>query len=137
MFVPLLEALGDHIANVEGFIVMTDEAHMPETSLNNVLCYETLIGAESTAFTWPQFDERSASALCYTSGTTGHPKGVLYDHRSTILHAYAAVAPDVMDLSSRDTVLPVVPLFHVNAWGIPYSALITGAKIVFPGPKMG
>ena len=137
MFVPLLEALGDHIANVEGFIVMTDEAHMPETSLNNVLCYETLIGAESTAFAWPQFDERSASALCYTSGTTGHPKGVLYDHRSTILHAYAAIAPDVMDLSSRDTVLPVVPLFHVNAWGIPYSMLMTGAKIVFPGPKMG
>jgi fatty-acyl-CoA synthase len=137
MFVPLLEALGDHIAGVEGFIVMTDEAHMPETSLNNVLCYETLIGAESDAFTWPEFDERSASALCYTSGTTGNPKGVLYDHRSTILHAYAAVAPDVLDLSSRDTVLPVVPLFHVNAWGIPYSSLMTGAKIVFPGPKMG
>jgi fatty-acyl-CoA synthase len=137
MFVPLLEALGDHIANVEGFVVMTDEAHMPETSLNNVHCYETLISAESTEFEWPQIDERSASALCYTSGTTGNPKGVLYDHRSTILHAYAAVAPDVMNLSSRDTVLPVVPLFHVNAWGIPYSTLMTGAKLVFPGPKMG
>jgi len=121
MFVPLLEALGDHIANVEGFVIMTDEAHMPETTLNNVHCYETLISAESAEFEWPQFDERSASALCYTSGTTGNPKGVLYDHRSTILHAYAAVAPDVMNLSSRDTVLPVVPLFHVNAWGIPYS----------------
>ena len=137
MFVPLLEALGDHIANVEGFVVMTDEAHMPETSLSNVHCYETMISAESEDFQWPQIDERSASALCYTSGTTGNPKGVLYDHRSTILHAYAAVAPDVMNLSSRDTVLPVVPLFHVNAWGIPYSTLMTGAKLVFPGPKMG
>ncbi len=137
MFVPLLEKLLPQIENVEGFVVMTDEAHMPETSLPNVVCYETLIGAESSDYVWPELDERSASALCYTSGTTGDPKGVLYDHRSTVLHAYVAPAPDVMNLSSTDCVLPVVPLFHVNAWGVPYSCLMVGAKIVFPGPKMG
>ncbi len=137
MFVPLLEKLLPQIGNVEGFVVMTDEAHMPETSLPNVVCYETLIGAESSDYVWPELDERSASALCYTSGTTGDPKGVLYDHRSTVLHAYVAPAPDVMNLSSTDCVLPVVPLFHVNAWGVPYSCLMVGAKIVFPGPKMG
>jgi fatty-acyl-CoA synthase len=137
MFVPLLEKLLPQIPNVEGFIVMTDEAHMPETSLPNALCYETLLAAESADYEWPALDETTASALCYTSGTTGDPKGVLYDHRSTVLHAYASVAPDVMNLSSMDTVLPVVPLFHVNAWGIPYAALITGARLVFPGPKMG
>jgi len=137
MFVPLIEAIADKIPGVEGFVVMTDEAHMPESSLKNLKCYETLIGAESTDYVWPELDERSASALCYTSGTTGDPKGVLYDHRSTVLHAYVAVAPDVMDLSSRDCVLPVVPLFHVNAWGIPYSTFMVGAKIVFPGSKMG
>jgi fatty-acyl-CoA synthase len=137
MFVPLLEKLLPLIPNVEGFVIMTDEAHMPETQLPNAKCYEQLVGAESADYTWPDFDERTASALCYTSGTTGDPKGVLYDHRSTVLHAYAGVAPDVMNLSARDTVLPVVPLFHVNAWGVPYSALMTGAKLVFPGPKMG
>ena len=137
MFVPLLEALGDKIAGVEGFVVMTDEAHMPDTSLKNTLCYETLIGAESDGYAWPDMDERTASALCYTSGTTGDPKGVLYDHRSTVIHAFAAIAPDIMGLSSRDCVLPVVPLFHVNAWGIPYSTFMVGSKLVFPGPKMG
>ncbi|MCP5089375.1 MAG: long-chain-fatty-acid--CoA ligase [Gammaproteobacteria bacterium] len=137
MFVPLLEKLLPQIGAVEGFVVMTDEAHMPDTSLPNAVCYETLIGAESRDYAWPQLDERTASALCYTSGTTGDPKGVLYDHRSTVLHAYAAPAPDIMDLSSSDCVLPVVPLFHVNAWGIPYSVLMVGAKLVFPGPKMG
>ena len=137
MFVPLLEKLLPQIPNVEGFVVMTDEAHMPETSLPNAICYETLIGSESSEYEWPELDERSASALCYTSGTTGDPKGVLYDHRSTVLHAYAAPAPDIMNLSSTDCVLPVVPLFHVNAWGVPYSCLMVGAKLVFPGPKMG
>lgn len=137
MFVPLLEKLLPQIGAVEGFVVMTDEAHMPDTSLPNAVCYETLIGTESSDYAWPQLDERTASALCYTSGTTGDPKGVLYDHRSTVLHAYAAPAPDIMDLSSSDCVLPVVPLFHVNAWGIPYSVLMVGAKLVFPGPKMG
>ena len=137
MFVPLLEKLLPQISNVEGFVIMTDEAHMPETSLPNALCYETLLAAESADLEWPKLDERTASALCYTSGTTGDPKGVLYDHRSTVLHAYACLGPDVMGLSSRDVVLPVVPLFHVNAWGVPYSAMMTGAKLVMPGPKMG
>jgi fatty-acyl-CoA synthase len=137
MFVPLLEKLLPQIPGVEGFIVMTDEAHMPETSLPNAVCYETLLAAESAEYQWPELDERTASALCYTSGTTGDPKGVLYDHRSTVLHAYAGVAPDALNLSSTDVILPVVPLFHVNAWGIPYSALMMGSKLVFPGPKMG
>ncbi len=137
MFVPLLEAIAPQVSTLEGVVVLSDEAHMPETSLDNVHCYETLLAAESDEFVWPDVDERSASALCYTSGTTGDPKGVLYNHRSTILHAYAAVAPDVMGLKSRDSVLPVVPLFHVNAWGIPYAAAIVGAKLIFPGPKMG
>ena len=137
MFVPLLESIADKISRVEGFVVMTDAAHMPESSLSNMLCYETLLAAESSDYTWPDLDERCASSLCYTSGTTGDPKGVLYDHRSTILHAYAGVAPDVLGLSSLDCIMPVVPLFHVNAWGTPYSAVMVGAKIVFPGPKMG
>ena len=137
LVMPLVENLAKHFKDVEGIVVMTDEAHMPETTLPNALCYETLIAGESSAFDWPSFDERTASALCYTSGTTGDPKGVLYDNRSTVLHAYASLAPDVLNLASKDVVLPVVPLFHVNAWGIPYSALIAGAKLVFPGPKMG
>jgi acyl-CoA synthetase (AMP-forming)/AMP-acid ligase II len=137
MFVPLLEAIADKIAGVEGFVVMTDEKHMPETKLANVMCYESLIAEESAEFEWPELDEQTASALCYTSGTTGDPKGVLYDHRSTVLHALAAVAPDHMDLASRDAVLPVVPLFHVNAWGVPYAAFMAGCKLVLPGPKMG
>lgn len=137
MFVPLLEKISEHIKDVEGFVVLTDAAHMPETSLPNVMCYETLIADESAEYAWPDLDENSASALCYTSGTTGDPKGVLYSHRSTILHAYAGIAPDTLGLSSNDVVLPVVPLFHVNAWGIPYCTIMAGSKIVFPGPKMG
>jgi len=137
MFVPLLEKISEHIKHVEGFVILTDEKHMPETSLPNVMCYETLIADEPVEYMWPDLDENTASALCYTSGTTGDPKGVLFSHRSTVLHAYAGVAPDVMGLSSNDSVLPVVPLFHVNAWGIPYSTIMTGSKIVFPGPKMG
>jgi len=137
MFVPLLEAIGGKTPNVEGYVVLTDEAHMPETSLKNAVSYEALIAEGGADTPWPDFDERTASALCYTSGTTGDPKGVLYDHRSTVLHAYASVAPDIMGLSSRDSVLPVVPLFHVNAWGVPYAVFIAGSKLVMPGPKMG
>ena len=137
MFVPLLEKLAGQLERIEGFVILTDEAHMPVSSLPNVLCYESLVTAESGDYTWPELDERAASALCYTSGTTGDPKGVLYNHRSTILHAFAAALPDALDLSSRDSVLPVVPLFHVNAWGTPYSVLMVGAKLVLPGPKMG
>jgi acyl-CoA synthetase (AMP-forming)/AMP-acid ligase II len=137
MFVPLLEGLQDQITGVEYYIVLTDEAHMPATSLKNALCYEVLIAGEPDEFDWPQLDERTAAALCYTSGTTGNPKGVLYSHRSTILHSLSAIAPDHQGLSARDCVLPVVPLFHVNAWGLPYSALMTGSKLVLPGPQMG
>jgi fatty-acyl-CoA synthase len=137
MFVPLMEKLATRTSSVEGWVVMTDDAHMPQTTLPNAISYERLIAEESDEFTWPVLDEHEAVALCYTSGTTGDPKGVLYSHRSTVLHAYAAVAPDVLNLSNRDCVLPVVPLFHVNAWGIPYSAVMVGAKLVFPGNKMG
>ncbi|MEZ0306405.1 MAG: AMP-binding protein, partial [Ramlibacter sp.] len=102
----------------------------------NLVSYEAWIGEQPTTYEWPSFDENSASSMCYTSCTTGNPKAALYSHRSTILHAYAAALPDVMCLSARDSVLPVVPMFHVNAWGIPYSAALVGAKLVFPGPAM-
>lgn len=135
-FVPLLEAIKDKIAGVEGFVVMCDESHMPETSLSNAHCYETLLAAESDDYQWPEFDERSACSMCYTSGTTGNPKGVVYSHRSTVIHAMASIGEEVMGLASTSCFLPVVPMFHVNAWGTPYSAAITGAKQVFPGPGM-
>jgi fatty-acyl-CoA synthase len=137
MFVPLLEKIAGKTPGVKGYVVLTDDRHMPQTTLHNAISYEALIGAESDDYEWPELDENEAVALCYTSGTTGDPKGVLYSHRSTVLHAYAGIAPDVLNLSNRDCVLPVVPLFHVNAWGVPYSALMVGAKLVFPGPKMG
>ena len=137
MFVPLLEKIADRTPNIEGYIILTNDANMPKTSLRNAMSYESLIADESDAYEWPVLDENAAVGLCYTSGTTGDPKGVLYSHRSTVLHAYAGVAPDVLNLSNRDCVLPVVPLFHVNAWGMPYSALMVGCKLVFPGPKMG
>ncbi len=109
MFVPLLEKIADQLPAVEGYVVMTNDEHMPETSLKNAVSYESLIADESDEYEWPELDERAAVALCYTSGTTGDPKGVLYSHRSTVIHAYAAVAPDVVNLSNRDCVLPVVP----------------------------
>lgn len=137
MFVPLLEKIADKTPHVEGYIILTSEDQMPQTSLKNAISYEALIEPESDVYEWPELDERTAVALCYTSGTTGDPKGVLYSQRSTVLHAYAGIAPDVMNLSMRDCVLPVVPLFHVNAWGIPYAALMVGTKLVLPGPKMG
>jgi fatty-acyl-CoA synthase len=114
---------------------MTDNDQF-DTTLSNWIAYETLISAENNEFDWPIFDERSASSLCYTSGTTGNPKGVLYAHRSTVLHAYTVCMPDGLAISARDVVMPVVPMFHVNAWGLPYICSMTGAKIVFPGPFM-
>jgi 3-(methylthio)propionyl---CoA ligase len=135
-FVPLAEKLSSQVKFARGYVIMTDKAHMPQTTLPNALCYEDLVNSHSDDFEWPQFDERSASSLCYTSGTTGNPKGVLYGHRSTVLHAYAAALPDGLNLSARDTVMPVVPMFHVNAWGLPYGAALTGAKLVLPGPGM-
>jgi fatty-acyl-CoA synthase len=136
LVMPLVEALAKTFKDVEGIVVMTDEAHMPASQLPNVICYETLIADESEEFDWPEFDERTASTLCYTSGTTGNPKGVLYSHRSVVLHAYAGCLPDVLAFSGHDCVLMVVPMFHVNGWGIPYAAAMVGAKIVMPGPKM-
>jgi fatty-acyl-CoA synthase len=136
-FLPLVEGVAGDCPGVKGWVVLASEAHMPRTSLPNVLCYETLVAAGDAAFAWPQLDENAACALCYTSGTTGNPKGVLYSHRSTMLHAYATMMPDAMGLSSKDVVLPIVPMFHVNAWGTPYSCPMAGAKLVFPGSKMG
>jgi 3-(methylthio)propionyl---CoA ligase len=132
-FAPLAEKLAPACKGVKGWVAMTDRAHMPQVKLPNLLCYEELLAAESGDYEWPQFDEWTAAGLCYTSGTTGHPKGVLYANRSTILHAYASSTPDVFNCSSRSVVLPVVPMFHVNAWGIPYFAPLNGAKLVFPG----
>jgi fatty-acyl-CoA synthase len=121
---------------VKGWIALTDRAHMPDVALLNLLCYEELVEAQSDDYEWPEFDEWTAAGLCYTSGTTGNPKGVLYAHRSTILHAYAACLPDAIDLSARDVVLPVVPMFHVNAWGLPYACALAGCKLVFPGAQL-
>ena len=142
-FAPLVEKIAPHCKAVRGWIAMTDRAHMPERILDasglqlpNLLCYEDLINAHSDDFEWPVFDESTAAGLCYTSGTTGNPKGVLYSHRSTILHAYAACLPDAINLSARDVVLPVVPMFHVNAWGLPYACALAGCKLVFPGAQL-
>ncbi len=134
-FVPLIEKLRAELKTIKGIVVMTDRAHMP-SALPDALCYEELLAEQTGEYQWPEFDERTASALCYTSGTTGNPKGVLYQHRTTILHAYAECMPDALNLASRDTVMPVVPMFHVNAWGLPHSCAMTGAKIVFPGAAM-
>ena len=136
-FVPLLEKLQSRLPKLEGYVILTDDAHMPATSLPRARSYESLIASESDQFEWPEFDERTASSLCYTSGTTGDPKGVLYSHRSTVIHTYAAALPDAMGLAGADVVLPVVPMFHVNAWALPYGCAMVGAKVVFPGPKMG
>jgi fatty-acyl-CoA synthase len=136
-FMPLIEAVAPQCPNVKEWVVLTTEEHMPETKLSNVSCYERLVHSHSDDFDWPQIEENEACALCYTSGTTGNPKGVLYSHRSTLLHAYASIMPDAMGLSGRDTVLPIVPMFHVNAWGTPYACPMVGARLVFPGNKMG
>ncbi|MGF6371836.1 acyl-CoA synthetase (AMP-forming)/AMP-acid ligase II [Paraburkholderia sp. RAU6.4a] len=136
-FLPLVKAIAGRCRTVKAFIAMTDRAHMPlDTGITNLLCYEDLLERSSSTYVWPNFDEDTACALCYTSGTTGNPKGVLYSHRSSLLHTFAAALPDALNCSARDVILPVVPMFHVNAWGIPYVACMVGAKLVFPGPGL-
>ncbi|MFL9960965.1 3-(methylthio)propionyl-CoA ligase [Paraburkholderia sediminicola] len=134
-FAPLVDVLAPQCPTVRGWIALADDAHLPVMQ-TPVLSYETLMAARNGDFEWPYLDERQASYLCYTSGTTGNPKGALYSHRSTVLHAFGASLPDAMSLSARDAVLPVVPMFHVNAWGIPHAAPLTGAKLVFPGKDL-
>ena len=134
-FAPLVEAVRPLCPLVEHWVALTDAAHMDKMPAAS-LCYETLLAAESDEFAWPDFDERTAAGLCYTSGTTGNPKGVLYSHRSTVLHTMVGAFADTLALSGRDVVMPVVPMFHVNAWGLPYICLMVGAKIVMPGAAL-
>jgi 3-(methylthio)propionyl---CoA ligase len=134
-FLPLVEKIRPHLTSVKHFVLMVDREHMPPSPLP-LLCYEDLIAAESAGFDWPSLHETLASALCYTSGTTGNPKGVLYGHRSTVIHAMSSMAADALGVSSTGAILPVVPMFHVNAWGIPYSATMAGAKLVLPGAQL-
>jgi acyl-CoA synthetase (AMP-forming)/AMP-acid ligase II len=135
-FAPLVEKLAPAMKGVRGFIAMTDRAHMPAIDVPNLLCYEELLAAASEDYAWPSFDERSACSLCYTSGTTGNPKGVLFSHRSTLLHSFATLAGDGLGISGGESILMVVPMFHANAWGLAYSAAMCGAKLVMPGPAL-
>ncbi len=136
-FAAIVQAIAQHCPGVKGFVLLGDEAELAGLDgIPRLMAYEALLQAQDGDFAWPVFDEDAACGLCYTSGTTGLPKGVLYSHRSTILHAYASVAPDALGLSSRDVIMPVVPMFHVNAWGLPYAAALVGAKLVLPGPAM-
>ncbi len=135
--VPLIETLADRLAGVRTVVVMGEpDAMVRSARLPGLLCYETLLAGETDQYAWPVLDEAAAAGLCYTSGTTGQPKGVLYSHRSTVLHALAITVPDAFGVSALDTVMPVVPMFHVNAWGLPYAAAMAGAKLVMPGPKL-
>ncbi len=135
-FAELLASVAPQLTHAKGFVAMCNRDQMPKVALPNLMCYEDLLDAASPDYTWPRFDENTASSLCYTSGTTGNPKGVLYSHRSTVLHSFTACTTDGLGLSARDSVLLVVPLFHVNAWGIPYAGAMCGAKLVLPGPNL-
>jgi 3-(methylthio)propionyl---CoA ligase len=136
-FLPLIKAVWKQCKSVKHWIALCEADALPaDSGIEGLQSYESWIGGEVDTYDWPQFDEKSAAALCYTSGTTGNPKGVLYSHRSTLLHAYGGALPDALGFSARETILPVVPMFHVNAWGIPYGAAMTGMKIVFPGPAL-
>ncbi|HUA51309.1 MAG TPA: long-chain-fatty-acid--CoA ligase [Candidatus Sulfotelmatobacter sp.] len=136
-FVPLIEGLAGQLGEVGNIVVMTDRAHMPSaTKLTGLVCFEELIAGRPEMFDWPALDENTAASMCYTSGTTGEPKGVLYSHRSTVLHAMAVCAPDVFGLGATSVILPIVPMFHVNAWGLPYAAPMVGAKLVLCGAKL-
>lgn len=136
-FLPLVEKLAPAMKTAKHFVAMTDRAHMPASAaLPGLLCYDELVDAENGDYAWPEFDENTASSICYTSGTTGDPKGAVYSHRSSVLHAYGAALPDAMGASAQDVILPVVPMFHVNAWGLPYSTALVGCKVVMPGPAL-
>jgi fatty-acyl-CoA synthase len=136
-FLPIVKAMQGQCTTIEHYVALCDADKLPQDSgIPGLLSYEAWLGAQSSSYAWPSFDENSASSMCYTSGTTGNPKAALYSHRSTLLHALAGALPDALSMSARDCVLPVVPMFHVNAWGLPYSAAMTGAKLVFPGPAM-
>ena len=136
-FIPLIESLISKISIIKKIIVLCDKNQMPKSSIiKNLICYEELLDKENGKFEWPTFDERTASSLCYTSGTTGNPKGVLYGHRSTVIHAFAAAAPDAMNLSAKDVIMPIAPMFHANAWAIPYVTTMVGAKLVLPGRNL-
>ncbi|MEX0589529.1 MAG: long-chain-fatty-acid--CoA ligase [Xanthobacteraceae bacterium] len=135
-FVPLLEQLADKLVTIERYVLLTDAAHMPKTSLRNAVAYEDWIAGTDGDFTWVALDENAAAGMCYTSGTTGNPKGVVYSHRSNVLHALAANSADLLGFHAFDVVLPVVPMFHANGWAIPFTAPIAGAALVMPGPKL-
>jgi len=136
-FLPIIKVVASRCLTVKHWIALCDADALPaDSGIPGLLSYEAWMGQQPTTYHWPEFDENSASSMCYTSGTTGNPKSVLYSHRSTILHALSSSLPDTLSVSARDCILPVVPMFHVNAWGVPYSAAMTGAKLVFPGPAM-
>jgi fatty-acyl-CoA synthase len=136
-FLPLVQAVHAHCKTITHYVALCDADKLPaDTGIPNLVSYEAWMGQQPSTYAWPELDENTACSLCYTSGTTGNPKGALYSQRSTVLHAYAAALPDSMCISARDSILPVVPMFHVNAWGIPYSAAMAGAKLVFPGPAL-
>lgn len=135
-FVPIIEKLADKLPTLKKYIVLTDKAHMPQTTLPNAVAYEDWIAEADGNFKWVEVEENDAAGMCYTSGTTGNPKGVVYSHRSNTLHALAAAVPDVLGLSGRDVVLPVVPLFHANSWSLAFSAPMTGASLIMPGAKL-
>jgi len=135
-FLPIVEKIAGELKTIEQIIVLTDADHMPETGLANVVDYESWKAAVDSDFAWKEFDENTAAGMCYTSGTTGEPKGVVYSHRSNILHSLAAAATDMLNASSRDRIMPVVPLFHANGWSLAFSAPMTGATLVMPGAKM-
>ena len=136
IFWPIVEKMHQHFPKVRGYIVLTEEKFMPKTALENVYCYESLIKDQSSEFEWPEFDENHGSSLCYTSGTTGDPKGVMYTHKSNLLHSYAAGLPCGLGMTSTDTMLVVVPLFHANSWGIAYLGPMVGSNLIFPGKAM-
>ena len=135
-FIPIIEAHLDKFPKTTRYVLMAEREHMPDCKIPNVICYEDLIENEDDDFSWPEFDENTASGLCYTSGTTGNPKGVLYSHRSTVLHSLMSCIYNSGSFAPKKKILPIVPLFHANAWGLPYAAPISGTPMVFPGANL-